>query len=70
MKLEDDNPVKLEDIRNYIKEKDIKCEWCKNSFDSNDIDMYPHSGGYNVDGMNDKQWLYITCRHCGYDWAL
>ena len=34
------------------------------------IDMYPHEGGIKVDGETKKQWVYIHCRKCQYDWAL
>lgn len=34
------------------------------------ISMYPHEGGWPVEGMDKKQWLYIHCQKCGYEWAL
>ena len=40
------------------------------------IKWYPHNGGWLVDAVKDKsddptrQWVYIHCQRCGYDWAL
>ena len=31
--------------------------------------MRPHEGGILVLGMG-RQWVYIHCPKCGYDWAL
>lgn len=33
------------------------------------LDHYTHRGGWPVHGM-PKQWLFITCAHCGYQNAL
>ena len=34
------------------------------------IEHYPHSAGWIIDGFAEKQWLYVTCPECGYQWAL
>lgn len=34
------------------------------------IEHYTHNGGWIVEGFQDKQWLYVTCPKCGYQWAL
>ena len=34
------------------------------------VEHYPHSGGWRVDGLEPRQWLYKNCPKCGYDWAL
>jgi hypothetical protein len=34
------------------------------------IKMYSHENGWQVDGHFERQWLYITCPKCKYDWAL
>lgn len=31
---------------------------------------YQHPDGYEVDGLVHKQWLYVSCPQCQYDWAL
>ncbi len=61
----------LEEIRDKITVK--RCRWCGENLDTNNIEMYTHEGGWTVDGVKGKQWLYITCHieKChGYEWAL
>ena len=60
----------LEEIRKLIKIK--TCRWCddKVSLIDSPIEHYDHSGGWNVKGFPVKQWLYIVCPKCGYQWAL
>lgn len=31
--------------------------------------MYPHSGGIAVKNRTYRQWVYIVCPQCGYQWA-
>lgn len=45
------------------------CRWCGTALPDR-IAHYDHRDGWVVDGMADKQWLYITCSKCGYDWSL
>lgn len=45
-----------------------KC-WCGNELHAEDLEHYPHDDGWTVDGMG-KQWLYIPCKKCGYEWAI
>jgi len=49
-----------------------KCTFCGRKLPIRDsaIKMYPHDGGWNVNGYDKKQWLYIICPKCGYQWAL
>jgi len=59
----------FEDYRKQIK-KD-KCRWCGfEGLKELPIEYYPHSGGWSVDGIPHKVWLYITCPKCKYSWAL
>ena len=46
-----------------------KC-WCGSPLYADDLEGYPHDGGWTVDNMRDKQWLYIPCRKCGYGRAI
>lgn len=48
------------------------CTFCGATLNTSarSILMYPHSGGWTVEGMDMKQWLFIRCHGCGYDWAL
>ena len=34
------------------------------------IKSYPHDAGILVEGHEEKQWAYVHCSACGYDWAL
>ena len=34
------------------------------------IKHYEHDGGWEMDGFNRKQWLYVECPNCKYQWAL
>ena len=48
------------------------CMGCGAELDTSagNIQLYPHSGGWNVEGIEGKQWLYVRCHKCKYDWAL
>lgn len=62
--------MKLEDYAEQIKGK--TCRWCGEELpnEPEDIEYYPHSGGWTVDGFKEKLWLYVTCIKCKYQWAL
>lgn len=34
------------------------------------IEHYPHDGGWTVEGLDGKRWLYRHCDKCGYDWSI
>ncbi|MEK6879908.1 MAG: hypothetical protein AABY22_09890 [Nanoarchaeota archaeon] len=36
----------------------------------NKAEMYEHDGGDFVEGKDKKQWIYFTCKKCGYEWVL
>ena len=67
--------MKIEDIKKRIiecKRKQIgrlKCT-CGETIDEDNIEMYPHNNGMEIEGMEKRQWIYIHCPSCGYDWAL
>lgn len=46
-----------------------KCRWCGAKLPQ-EIESYPHDGGYVIDGYDSKQWAFITCRSCDYGWSL
>lgn len=60
----------LEDYARMIKEEERKCRWCGAKLNTDKIEMYPRSDGWTVDGLASKQWLYVTCEECRYNWAL
>lgn len=47
-----------------------KCDCGFEGLDTLPIESYDHSGGWEVEGFQSKQWLYIHCPKCDYDWAL
>lgn len=57
---------KLADYEKLVKEK--KCRWCEGELGP--IEHYPHGAGWEVEGFDEKQWLYKKCLRCKYDWAL
>lgn len=61
--------MKLIDLLEHIKKK--TCKWCEyEGLDLEEPQMYAHPGGYELDGEDNRQWVYIECPHCGYAWAL
>jgi hypothetical protein len=34
------------------------------------VRSYAHEGGYVVAGYPTKQWAYVKCDSCHYDWSL
>lgn len=57
----------LEEIKEQITVD--TCRWCGAKLNKDNIQTYPHEAGWTVDGMREKQWLYIPCS-CRYEWAL
>lgn len=47
----------------------MNCRACGTTLPS-EIEHYSHPSGWEVPGMEEKQWLFITCSHCGYQNAL
>ncbi len=46
------------------------CVSCINPLPSSpEVEYYDHSGGWEVEGFSERQWLYVTCA-CGYPNAL
>jgi len=59
----------LDDYRAQIKE--TQCRWCGyRDLDQLVIQFYPHDEGWWVGTLDKKQWLYIECPQCHYDWSL
>jgi len=58
----------LEEYKKMIER--FTCQWCGIDLSDQPIDCYPHEGGWNVNGFEEKQWLSIQCPGCGYDWSL
>lgn len=48
-----------------------KCEWCGyEGLDKEPVQAYPHYGGWKIQEEFRKQWLFIVCPDCDYEWAL
>ena len=57
-------------LSNYYDDTEgVSCNWCGSSLDGIEFEMYDHSAGVEVEGYDHPQWLYKTCRKCGYQWA-
>lgn len=51
--------------------KQTECKFCGyRELDQLPIEFYEHDGGWWLTDFTKKQWLYITCPKCGYEWAL
>lgn len=50
--------------------KYFTCRWCGGALKGEPISYYEHEGGWQVKDLKEKQWLYIVCPDCGYQWAL
>lgn len=44
------------------------CHW--DGAELGPIQNFDHSGGFQVKGFAERQWLYARCLKCGYDWAI
>ena len=46
------------------------CDKCHTRLNPDDVRYYPHEDGIHVPGCGDaKQWVYVTCVKCGYEWS-
>lgn len=45
------------------------CRWCGSRL-RKWVEHYDHSGGWEVSGFLQRQWLYTTCPKCKYQWNL
>lgn len=59
----------LEDYAKEIKRKECSCG-AKLNIKPTNIQHYDHSNGYEVKDFEKKQWLYVHCGNCEYDWAI
>lgn len=50
--------------------KDTKCKFCSTELPVGCIEYYDHEQGWQVEGFQKKQWLYVTCKKCGHQWSL
>lgn len=48
---------------------DPECHTCHVPLPYDELVYYPHSDGWPVKWL-EKQWLYVVCPGCGYEWAI
>lgn len=60
----------MANLQDYAKQIEGKtCKWDKTPLEPV-VEYWEHAGGYNVEGFEEKQWLYTECPKCEYQWAL
>jgi hypothetical protein len=47
-----------------------KCKHCEDVWLPHEIYAYEHSNGWVVKGYAARQWLFIICPKCGFQWSL
>lgn len=57
-----------EEIYSQLETKN--CKYCGTPLPHTPIHCYEHSNGWIVKGFQEKQWLFIICPKCNYQWSL
>ena len=58
-------------MNEYKKEMKVtECDCGNKDLDQQRINAYPHEDGWEVKGLKGKQWLFIVCPECKYEWSL
>lgn len=66
-----DRVMPFEAIRKYVEQiKDFRCRWCGADLEDEPVHGYDHSDGWSVEGFQEKQWLFIVCPQCRYEWSI
>ena len=76
--MEADKIYSLSEIGDIVEKAQVECDcstWKygnrrKVLLKGRNIESYDHDGGIPVQGFKEKQWVYVHCDACGYDWAL
>ena len=53
--------MKLADYEIEALSKDPTCHDCGNPIQPGTLKHYEHSGGWEVEGFKERQWLYFQC---------
>ena len=63
-------PINLKELAALIDKKKPTCI-CGEPLTGDGLSHYePHDGGYWVEGIPLKAWVYVHCFKCSYDMAL
>lgn len=62
--------ISLGEISDKIDRAEIRCHFCEARLLGSAVESYGHDGGIEVVGFREKQWVYVHCVKCHYDWAL
>jgi len=57
----------VSDLINSRSDAEVRCASCNHEIFGNDVDAYPHDGGWSVPGLGGKWWLSIQCDKCDYE---
>jgi len=57
----------LTDIINSRSEARMLCACCKHEVFGVNIDAYPHTGGWKINGLKGYWWLSVRCPACNYE---
>jgi hypothetical protein len=60
--------IEAEEI--FAKLEITACKHCLTPLPHDVIHCYEHSNGWVVKGFEKKQWLFIICPKCFYQWSL
>ena len=58
----------IDDISRAIAAKSPKCT-CGADLNGK-VEHYDHEHGWAVSDYPTRQWLYVVCRKCGFQWAI
>jgi hypothetical protein len=69
-----EEPIDLTYLANLIESKKPTC-LCGKALRGSGLREYDHDGGFRTldsygNIMEERQWIYVHCSHCGYDMAL
>jgi len=63
------NGILTKKIFKQLTERNMICNFCGTPLPF-EIYHYEHPGGWKIQNFEKKQWLYVHCNKCNYDWNL
>lgn len=46
------------------------CKFCNSELDADKAGFYQHEGGWNVQNIKEKIWIWFTCKKCHHQWSI